>query len=202
MSSTCQTIHYDASQYSVYIYPFTILYLYYQSRNGKGRVMCCFCALYTGQFPSLLSSFLPRSFLAPLPARFLPSFPRSVHAHVPSSLVPFLNPPSPTSALTLPHITASSLLARVPSLPHPPLAPCHPPSFLALSLRPPACLPPVVQFSVHRMCVWQVALYCVAPSHGRHRDNEVFAPEEGVVSMARCYLQRTCSHHESVFDEE
>ena len=26
----------------------------------------------------------------------------------------------------------------------------------------------------------------------------MFAPEEGVVSMARCYVQRTCSHHESV----
>ena len=32
--------------------------------------------------------------------------------------------------------------------------------------------------------------------------NGVFVPEAGVVSVARCYLQRTHTHHEFVFDED
>ena len=67
--------------------------------------------------------------------------------------------PSYTPAPTLPHIIASSLPPVVPpSSTIPLLPPSHPPSF-------PACLSPVVQFNVHRLCVWQAALYCVASSH-------------------------------------
>ena len=37
----------------------------------------------------------------------------------------------------------------------------------------------------------------MAPSHACQGDNGAFAPVASVVSMARCYLKRTCSHHES-----
>ena len=115
------------------------------------------------KFPSLPISLPPTLLsLAPLlhpsSARFLPPlFPRSVNAYVPSSLVPFLNPRS-----------------------HPP---SHPPSFLAPSLRPslPSCLPLAVQCNVHSMCVWQGALYCVAPSDAWHCSRQW-----GVHARRRC----------------
>ena len=147
------------------------------------------------KFPSLPCS-LPSS-LNPSSAHFLPplfplrrpclgpSLPRSF----PSATLPPSTLPSSTDALSLPIIVVFSLSSLppsplslpllppslAPSLPcshppsHPPLAPSHPPSFLAPSL---ACLPAAVQFNVHRMCVWQAALYCVAPSDAWHWDNE------------------------------
>ena len=60
MPSTCQTIHYDASQYRVYIYQFTIFHLQYQ--------------VLLRSIPASLARF-PHSSLAPLFARLLPPFP-------------------------------------------------------------------------------------------------------------------------------
>ena len=154
-------------------------------------------------WPVSSSGYLPRSFppsllpcSSPSSARFLPPFFPSLRA-CPSSILtrslpqPFLHsrsdPPSHHRFFT-------------PSLPHPPLAPSLPHPPLAPSL--PACLAP--SNSMYTVCVFGklCTLYCVVPGHVWHWDNGVFPPEEGVVSMARCYIQRTCSHHESVFDEE
>ena len=131
--------------------------------------MCCFvrCILASVllrvpplKFPSLPSSQAPS--LAPLPRSFAPSLlhllPLSLapsmptflpHSFTSSTLHPLPLPP------TLPHIIASSL---PPLLPPAPTLPLLPPPILP-------SLPAAVQFNVHRMCVWQAALYCVAPSH-------------------------------------
>ena len=122
------------------------------------------CILYTGQChpqgtsldvllpPHLPSSHAPplllslATLLPPPLASSLPSFPRSVHAYFPSSLVPFLNPPS-LPPLPLPPSITSLLPHSVPLPPPfptlPLLPPSHPPSFLA---HP--CLPTAVQFNV------------------------------------------------------
>ena len=173
------------------------------------------------------SGYLSRSFppslapssLAPLTHPIAPSFPapsllrlrppsplslsRSHTVH--SSLVPFINPHSrslpPSYHRFLPPSPCSLLPPTLPLLP-----PTHLPSFLAPSLPPslPACLPAINSMYTVCVCVWQAALsrYGVGHSHACHWDNGVFAPVAGVVSVARCYLQRLCSHHESVFDEE
>ena len=156
MSSTCQTIHYDASQYPQY-----------QSRNGKGRVVCCFVRsrllasvllrVPPLKFPCLPISLPPmllpfsspslRCSLLPPLASSLPSFLRSVHPFLTRSL-PQPSLPSSTPAPTLPHIIASSRhlvppslppslpLYLPPSLPPPPSLPLH----LSISIPPP--LPP------------------------------------------------------------
>ena len=85
---------------------------------------------------------------------------------LPMSLPPTLLPctyPSLRCSLR-PRIIASSFPHLAPTLPHHSLAHSHPPSF-------PVWLSPAVQFNVHRMCVWQAALYCVAPSDAWHWDN-------------------------------
>ena len=131
MSSTCQTIHYDASHD-------------HNTRNTKVAVaraalcvvLCAHCCImylrvpplkFTSLFISLPPTLLPfsspslgRSLLPPL-ASSLTSFLRSVHDYVPSSLVPFINLPS------LPPLPLPPFLT--PSLPH------------ALSLLPPPTLP-------------------------------------------------------------
>ena len=146
MSSTCQTIHYDASQYPQY-----------QSRNGKGRVVCCFVrsrllASVLLRVPPLKFPCLPIS-LPPMLLPFsspslrcsllpslassssLPSFLRSVHPFLTRSL-PQPSLPSSTPAPTLPHIIASSRHLVPPSLP----LSLPPPPSLHLSIPPP--LPP------------------------------------------------------------
>ena len=114
--------------------------------------------------PPLLISFayLLPSFLAPSsPLSLSPSLLRSV----PSSLVPFLNPSSlnhPLHPLPLaPSFTSSPPPSHFPSIPPTPL--------LLRSILPssfPACLPPAVQITVHRMyvCLASCTAYCVAPS--------------------------------------
>ena len=152
-------------------------------------VLCAVYILYTSQCPpqdtSLVVSLFPFlpcstpslrcSLPPPLAYSSLPSFLRSVHAYVPFSLVESF----PSSTL-LPFLHSRS---HPPShhsfLPPSPTLPLHPPS------HPPSLLAPSLQ----------AAQYCVAPSHVWHWDSGVFVPEEGVVSMARCYLQRACSHH-------
>ena len=113
--------------------------------------------------PYLPSSHAPpctspslRCILPPPLASSLPSFPRSVNvcSYVPSSLVPFLNPPS-LPPLPLPPSLTSSIPHSLPllnSLLHPPLVPSLP-SFLALSPPPslPACRPPCN--AMYTMCV-------------------------------------------------
>ena len=98
-----------------------------------------------------LATLLPSS-----SARFpLPSFSHSVHAYVPSSLFPFLNPPSLPPLPLTPSLT-SSLRHSLHLLPPSPPSPCslpHSPSFLAPSLPPsmPACLRP--SNSMYNVCV-------------------------------------------------
>ena len=129
-------------------------------------VLCAHgCILYTGQCPpqgTSLEVSLPPSLPSPtllhlacpslrcslLPplASSLPSFLRSGHACVPSSLVPFLNLPS-LPPLQLPPSLTSSLSHAISLLlpPHSPLAPSLPPS-LPRSLAPslPPSLPPSI----------------------------------------------------------
>ena len=177
MSSTCHTIHYDASQYRYTRLQFVIC----NTKVAMPRATLCvvLCAIYilyiyTGQCPphgtslevslrppislplTLLPAPLPRS-VAPSLLRSFPPSPLSLaqsmptflpHSFPSSTLPPFLH-----SRSNLPYIIDSSLPPLAPSLPHPPLAPSLP-SFTA-SL--PACLPPAVQFNVH-LCVWQAAL--------------------------------------------
>ena len=206
MSSTCQIIHYDASQYRVYT---CLQFCICNTKVAMARAELCvvLCAVYwpvsssgyiPWSFPPSLSHFLPRSSLAHLPRSVAPSLVRSL-------------PPSPLSLAPsmptfLPHSLPSSTLPPflhsrshppahhrflTPSLIYPPLASSFPSSILSRSFP-----------SVWIVCVFGKLHCIVAPSHVWHWDSGVFAPEEGVVSMGRCYLQRTCSHHESVFDEE
>ena len=128
------------------------------------------------KFPSLHISLLPgmlllllslAPLLSPSSARFLPPIFPSLRPCLRSFLTRSLPQPSlppSTPVPTLPHTIASSL-PRFPcsSSPHRPLAPSSHPRSVLPCLH--ACLPPADQFNVHRMCVWQAALYCVAPSH-------------------------------------
>ena len=116
--------------------------------------------------PSLRCSLLP-----PL-ASSLPSFLRSVHAYVPSSLVPFLNIPS-LPPLPLPPSHTSSLPHALPLLPPSPLSHCsltpsHPPSCIAPSVPPPLASLPASSGVVFGQLHW---VYCVAPSQAWLRDN-------------------------------
>ena len=85
--STCQTIHYDASQYRVYIYSFTTSCLFVISKS-QGPRCGLFRALYTVYWPVSSSGYLPWRFppllpppLPPSHHRFLtPSHPTSFHA--------------------------------------------------------------------------------------------------------------------------
>ena len=139
--------------------------------KSQGPRCVLFCALYTGQSPTPLKfPYLPSSHAPPCCSPSLRcslrSLPPSVLSLAPSmpTFLPHLFPssilPSSTPAPTRPHIIASSL-------PPSPTLPLLPSSILprSFSASLPACLPPVVQFNVHRMCGWQAALYCVAPSH-------------------------------------
>ena len=146
MSSTCQTIHYDASQYRVYI----IVIPKSQLQGPRCVLFCALTAVYCIlasvllRVPPLTFPYLPISlsptfllFSSPSPrcshlpplAPSLPSFLRPVHAYVPSSLVPFLNLPS-LPPLPLPPSLTSSLPHALPLLPpsHSPIAPSLPPS--------------------------------------------------------------------------
>ena len=141
-----------------------------QGRRRRGRNHCILASVLFRvpplTFPSLPISLPPTLLLgfspslscsiSPPIASSLPSFPRSVHAYVPSSFVPFLNPPY-LPPLPLPPSLTSSLphsLHLPPSF-HtlPLLPPSHPPSFLAHSLTPslPACLPSCN--SMYTVCV-------------------------------------------------
>ena len=94
--------------------------------------------------PPLVPSMPPHSFLPQ------PSLPSSTSAPTPSHhrfLAPPCALPPPPSVCSLPPIL-------------------HPSSLLPSSLS--TCLLPAVQFNKHRMRVWQVALYGVAPSHACH----------------------------------
>ena len=172
-----------------------------------GRVVEWFVnILYTGLCPPRDTSLEVVSPLLPFPtcslpfslkpssARCLPPiFPSRCPCLVPSLYQPTL-PQTSLPPLTLSPCLVSSIPPSPRSLwPSPilPLAPSLPPStlpcsFLASSL--PACLPPS----------W---VYCVPPSQAWQLDNGGVVPVPYVASMTRCYIQRTCSHHESVFDE-
>ena len=179
------------------------------TRLRPGSLLCTWPVPSSGYLlwnvpPSpLLPSSLPLSLLAQSLRRSLPHSPLflapSMPRSVPSSLIPFSNPPSlpppSTVALSLPAYHHRFLPPSLPSLPPsppslPPLPPSLPPSIspsLSPSLTPslvfpsslppspcslppilhpswlllclPPCLPAAVQFNVHRMCVWQAALY-------------------------------------------
>ena len=141
------------------------------------------CALYTGQCPTQgitlevsLPPYIPSSHAPPLPlslapllppssARFLPPFP-SLRQFLRSFLTHSLPQPSLPSSAPAPTLVSSSLPpCSLP--PHPPLSPTLPSSTLHRSFPASlhACLSSAVQFNGYRMCVWQAALYCVAPSH-------------------------------------
>ena len=142
-------------------------------------VLCAHgCILYTVllsvlplKFPSLLISLPPtllpfsspslRCSLLPPLASSLQTFLRSVHAYVPSSLVPFLNLPS-LPPLPLPPSLTSSHPHALPLLHPSPFSPCsippilHPASLLPCLLP---CLPAsAVQFNVHCVLCWPAAL--------------------------------------------
>ena len=159
MSSTCQTINYDASQYRVYqfipVHNFSFVIPKSQGQGPRCGMVCEYCALACALLGILPLKFVPS--LAPLPLlppflaqsllRSLPpsnlSFALSMPRSVPSSTLPPSTLPSSTDALSLPSIIASSIpsLPSIPvSLPFLPLLPpSHPPSFLAPSCPPP-CL--------------------------------------------------------------
>ena len=129
----------------------------------------------------LLPPFLAQILLRVLhPSRrpyLVPSLPRSFPSStLPPSLPPALPPslpPSPTS------LRSNPLGSRAP----------HP-----TQCRPTSCV-----------CVaWRAALcrfYWLAPSDVWHWHNGggVFISADCVLSMTRCYIQRTYVHHESVF---
>ena len=161
MPSTCQTIHYDASQYRVYI---PVHYFSLVIPSPPQKYPCLPCSL-----PSLLPCSSIRTVAPSLPA---PSFLRSLSPSfislapsmprfVPSSLVPFqrdtygsdctkktiINPPS-----TFPPYLHSRSLAVSHHLflpPSRPIAPSVPPTFCSPSPLPcltsslPPCLPPL-----------------------------------------------------------
>ena len=117
-----------------------------------------FSSLPSSHAPLLCSSpSLRCSLLPPSPLSLSPSIPTSLpHSFSSSYLPPFPLPPSFTSSLhhSLP------LLPPSPTLPL--LPPSHMISILPRSFLPPS-LPTAVQFNVHRLYVWQAALYCEAP---------------------------------------
>ena len=131
LSSTCQTTHYDASHYRVFI---LVPRLLPPLLLSLAPLLPPFLA------PSILRS-LPPSPLSPSPSCLVPS---------PSSLVLFLNPPSLYPPFLPPLLLAPSLLSSLPlSLPlfpssHHPLASLLPPSIVPRSFPAslPACLPP------------------------------------------------------------
>ena len=146
------------------------------------------------KFPSLPCSHapsLPRSIPPPLTSS-LPSFPRAVHASFGPFLARSLHQPS---HLTLPSSTDA------PSLP--PSLPPLPPSALTRS----ATAPPIqLKVGLHRVCVWcwRAALSrsdCLAPSDVWHWHNGGIHSCRRRSFNDRCFIQRRCSHHESVFDE-
>ena len=144
---TCQTIHYDRH---IKIQSLYIPVIPKSQWQGPRRVLFCgLTAVYCIQasvllrvphlkFPSLPISLPPmllpfsspslRCSLIPPLASSLPSFLRSVHAYVPSSLVPILNLPS-LPPLPLPPSLTSSLPHALPLLPPSPLFPCSLPPF-------------------------------------------------------------------------
>ena len=139
MSSTCQTMHYDASHV-------------HNTRNTKVAmaraalcvVLCAHCCiLYTGQCPpqdTSLEVYLPpyvtSSHAPPFLISFAPSLPPSSTRFIPQSPLSF----APSIPTFLPHSFPSSTYSPLPpSLPpilHPAsLLPCHPPCL-------PVCQPP------------------------------------------------------------
>ena len=139
--------------------------------------MCSFvrCIMYTGQCPpqgtSLevsLPAYIPsphaptslRCSLPPPLASSLPPFP---------SLRPCLRPCLSSHSFHSPTLPAFLHSRSQPSshhrfLTHSPGS--LPPILCHSSLHPCLlCLSPAIQFNVHRMCAWQAALCCVAPSH-------------------------------------
>ena len=140
--------------------------------------------------PLSSARFLPPLFLSlrPCIVPFLP------HSFPFSTLPPFLYSRShPTSHHYF--LTPSPC-----SLPPPP-SPCS----LTNIHRPSSLLPPCrTQFNVHRVCGWQVVLSRPLLFSAKRR---VALRQWGIhscrrrLSMTRCYIQRTCSHHKSVFDE-
>ena len=153
MSFTCQTIHFDASQYRVYIPVHNFFLFLIPKCQGQEPRCWLFCALYTvhtGQcppqgtslevslpplLPPFLVPYLHARFLTPLsPSRpplspcLVPSFPRSFP---PSTL--------PLYPIPLPRIIDSSLPTLVPSIP--PTLPCSLPPTLPRFFPAPPCLP-------------------------------------------------------------
>ena len=186
MSSTSQTIHYDASQYRVYIPVYNFVCFCNRGPTkvamARAALRVVLCAVYCIlaivllrvpplTFPSRHISFPPLApplliSLAPLlppssVASSLPSFPRSDHAYVISSLVPFLNHPSlPPLPLQSHHIIASSLPPLALSLPTLPFPPSLPSSILPRSFPAslPAYLPP--SNSTDTICVFG-KMHCI-----------------------------------------
>ena len=165
MSSTCQIIHYDASQYRVYIHVCNFAFVIPKSQ-WQGPRCVLFCTLYTGQCPQGTSlevslppsQFFRRSSLAPLRCSLpLPLASPSLRLYLRSFLTRSLPPLSPHPP---PHIIASSLPPLAPSLPTLPLLPpSHTPSFLAPSL--PACFPPSNSMYTVLVCVFGKLHYIV-----------------------------------------
>ena len=155
ISPTCQTIHYDRSQYCALFFISNIKVsrtnaaLWVDLCNVYSILVSVLIGVHPLKFPSLSISLPPTLLPVPLPlsvapshlTHFLPPFFPSLcpclAPFLPHSSLPHPSFPSSTSAPTLPHIIDSSLPPLVPSLPHPPLLPpSHLSSFLALFLPP------------------------------------------------------------------
>ena len=110
---------------------------------------------------SIAPVLTPSSARFPSPLSLAPSLPTFLPHSFPSSTLPLHSRSHPSSH----HRFLTPSPCSFP--PHPPVAPSLPSSILPRSFPAslPACLTSAVQFHVHRMCVWQAALYFVAPNH-------------------------------------
>ena len=134
MSSTCQTIHYDASQCRVCV-PLYNFILVIPKSQLQGPPCVLFCILYTGQcrpqgtsFEVSLPPYLPSSHAHPLLLSLTPLLPLS-SAHFVPPIFPSLRP------CLRSFLTRSLLQPSLPPLPLPPsLTSSLPPSLPSLIL--------------------------------------------------------------------
>ena len=151
MSSTCQTIHYDAWQYRVYIPVYNFVFVIPKSQ-WKGPRWQLFCALYTVYWPVSSSGYLPWSFppsLSPFLPRSSPSFRCFLPPPLASSLLRSLPPSSlslaPSMPKFLPHsFTSSTLPPVLLHLLNPSSSPASPPQPFLQSCFTSSTLPPVL----------------------------------------------------------
>ena len=200
MPSTCQPIHYDASQYSSLFFICNTKIL----RNVLPRVPPLkFPGLPCSVLPSLLPCSSPllgcslpshHSLLPPLASSLL-SFPRAVyasfHLFLARSIIDHPSLPNPPSlhSRSLPVSHHHFLSPSRPLLP-----PSLPPSILPRSFLAPRCLPVCLlpSNSIYTVCVYSVGelqwVLCREGPAMRGAETMAWSRHQQV---ARCYLRRT-----------